>query len=77
MIANEIYDLSARAKFPGTCFQSPLLIMSKIVAEIQFVYWKMKNNFSELVFFVFFTSDNNWFGGNNTSGIKQDWLLRL
>ena len=51
MIANEMYEISAHSKFPGARFQLLLLIMSKIVAEIQFVYQKMD---SEL------NSDNDW-----------------
>ena len=48
VIANEMYDLSTRAKFPGARFQSLLLIMSEIAAEIQLFTkkkWKKKNNF--------------------------------
>ena len=71
VIANEMHNLSAHAKFPNARFQSLLLIMSKIVAEIQFVYRKM--GFSELIFFSLLTT-NGSFGGD-TSGIKQDWLL--
>ena len=45
-------DLSARAKFPFGRFQSPLLIMSKIVAKIQLVCQKIGGGgeFSELFF---------------------------
>ena len=41
-IANEIHDLSARAKFPYVGFQLPLLIISKIVADLKLVYRKME-----------------------------------
>ena len=37
-----MHDLSTRAKFYNARFQSPLLIMSKIFSEIQFVYRKME-----------------------------------
>ena len=37
---SRMYDLSASAKFPDARLQSPLLILSKIVAEILFVYLK-------------------------------------
>ena len=41
-ITNEMHDLSACTKFPDAHFQPPLLIiMSKLVAEIQSVYQKM------------------------------------
>ena len=65
-----MHDLSTRAKFPDACFQSPLLIMSKIVAVIQFVYRKIGGKCSELNFFY-----NDWSFGGDSSEIKHDWLL--
>ena len=56
-------DLSARAKFPDARFQLPLLIMLKIVAEIQFAYQIM-----ETFFFSIQTTIGSF--GGNTSGIK-------
>ena len=41
MIANEMYNLSARVKFPNARFQSLLLIMSKIVASYSLFTKKM------------------------------------
>ena len=67
-----MHDLSARAKFPDARFQSLLLIMLKIVAEIQFVYRKMEKK-SELIFFSLQTTIRGF--GGDTSEIKQDWLL--
>ena len=48
-IANVMYYLSACEKFLDACFQSLLLITSKIVAEIQFVYQKVGEKISELI----------------------------
>ena len=45
-----MHDLSTHAKFPDAHLQ---LLLSKIVAEVQFVYRKMKNKFSEMNFFHF------------------------
>ena len=49
-IANEMHDLFTHAKFPDAHFQ---LLLSKIVAEVQLVYRKMKNKLSEMNFFHF------------------------
>ena len=38
IVLNEVHDLSAHVKFPNVHFQLPLLILSKISVEIQFVY---------------------------------------
>ena len=68
LVANEMHDLSARAKFPDARFQSLLLIMSKIVAEIQLLFFqKMERKKLQTTIGTF---------GGDTSGIKQDWLLR-
>ena len=53
-----MHDLSAREKFPDEHFQSLLLKISKIVAEMYFVYQTMGKKCSELIFF--FNSDNDW-----------------
>ena len=56
-------DLSTRAKFPVGRFQSPLLIMSKIVAKIQLVCQKIVGGEgggggNSLNFFLLLNSDN-------------------
>ena len=71
----EMHDLSARTKFPDEHFQSLLLKMSKIVAEIYFVYQTMGGKCSELIFFSIQTTIGSMSG--DTSLIKQDWLLCL
>ena len=52
-----MHDLSAHVKFPDARFQSPLLIMSKIVAKI--LFFLPKNGKNALTFF-FSNSDNDW-----------------
>ena len=49
---NEMNDLLAHMKFHDARFPSPLLIMSRIVAEIQFVFTEKWKKCSEL--FCFF-----------------------
>ena len=54
MIVKEMYDLSTRTKFLSDAhFQSLLLKMSKIVAEIYFVHQTMGKKSSDLIFFQF------------------------
>ena len=56
---NEKHDQSARMKFPDARFKSPLLIMLKLVAKIQFVYQNMEKK-NALNYFFFSNSDNDW-----------------
>ena len=72
MISNEMHNLSAHVNFRDAHYQLPLLIMSKIDAEIQFAYEKCKTICSEL-FFPIQTTIGSFSG--NTSKLKQDWLL--
>ena len=67
-IANEKHDLSACTNFPDARFQSMLLMMSKIVANLKLVNRKMKK---KILWTHFFISDELkiwWI-------IKEDWLL--
>ena len=68
MISNEMQNLSAHVNFPDAHYQLPLLIMSKIVAEIQFVYKNCKKY--ALYFFPIQTMVI-------TSKLKQEWLLHM
>ena len=70
-----MHDLSASAKFHDAHFQSPLLIISRIVTEIHFVYQKMEKYSKRILFFSIQTTIGSF--GGDTLEIKQDWLLCL
>ena len=69
-----MHDLSARAKFNNAHFQSPILIMSKIVAEISLLTEKWKKC-SELIFFFFNSDDDRKFWWGHFRNIKQSRLV--
>ena len=67
MISNEMQNLSAHVNFPDAHYQLLLSILSKIVAEIQFVYGNCKKY--ALYFFPIQTTMVI------TSKLKQEKLL--